>query len=77
MQAQLTFKEQRKPLPRTTIVSKIQQLHDTEKEAKIDIVAGAKYGALTGDHWTSVSNHNYHMWLHTSLTVSVNFSHLH
>ena len=48
-----------KPPSRSTIVSRIQQLYDQERILKINVVAGAKYIALTGDHWTSVSNHNY------------------
>ncbi|XP_076864022.1 E3 SUMO-protein ligase ZBED1-like [Brachyhypopomus gauderio] len=48
-----------KPPSRSTIMSKIHQLYDTEKKSKLDVVAGAQYIALTGDHWTSISNHNY------------------
>ncbi|CAG6022948.1 unnamed protein product [Menidia menidia] len=44
---------------RTTIMSKIQLLYDTEKKTKGDVLVGAEHIALTGDHWTSVSNHNY------------------
>lgn len=44
---------------RGTIVSRITQLYDTEKQAKEDIVVGADYVALTVDHWSSASNHNY------------------
>lgn len=47
------------PPSRNTIMLKIQQLYDTEKKTKGDVLVGAEYIALTGDHWTSVSNHNY------------------
>lgn len=43
---------------RSTIMSKIQQVYDTEKTTKADVLAKVKYIALTGDHYTSVSNHN-------------------
>ncbi len=48
-----------KPPSRNTIVSKIQQLYNPEKRAKDDVLVEAEYIALTGDHWTSVSHHNY------------------
>ncbi|XP_070761682.1 E3 SUMO-protein ligase ZBED1-like [Enoplosus armatus] len=44
---------------RKTISGKIQQLYDTEKQAKLDALQKAEFVALTGDHWTSVSNSNY------------------
>lgn len=60
---------------RNTIVSKIQWLCDIEKRAKYNVLADAKYIVLTRDHWALVSN--YHNYLHTLLTVTGNFSHLH
>ncbi|XP_038129201.1 E3 SUMO-protein ligase ZBED1-like [Cyprinodon tularosa] len=47
------------PPSRNTIMSKIQQLYDSERNPKGDVLVGAEHIALTGDHWTSVSNHNY------------------
>lgn len=44
---------------RKTISGKIQQLYDTEKQAKLDALQKAEFVALTGDHWTSVRNSNY------------------
>ena len=44
---------------RKTISSKIQQLYDIEKQAKLDTLQKAEFVALTGDHWTPVSNSNY------------------
>ncbi|KAF0036597.1 hypothetical protein F2P81_011909 [Scophthalmus maximus] len=34
-------------------MSKIQQVYDTEKTTKADVLAKVKYIALTGDHYTS------------------------
>lgn len=42
-----------------TISNKIHQLYDTEKQAKFDLLEKAKCVAVTGDHWTSVSNTYY------------------
>ncbi|KAL6483231.1 hypothetical protein MHYP_G00081030 [Metynnis hypsauchen] len=44
---------------RKTMSKKIQQLNDEEREVKQVIVKSATNVALTGDHWTSVSNKNY------------------
>ncbi|XP_078111814.1 E3 SUMO-protein ligase ZBED1-like [Sander vitreus] len=44
---------------RGTVVSRIQSLYDTEKAAKLELLQSANAVSLTGDHWTSVSNHNY------------------
>ncbi|KAL6460172.1 hypothetical protein MHYP_G00319310 [Metynnis hypsauchen] len=44
---------------RKTMSKKIQQLYDEEREVKQVIVKSATNVALTGDHWTSVSNKNY------------------
>ncbi|XP_062851037.1 E3 SUMO-protein ligase ZBED1-like [Trichomycterus rosablanca] len=43
---------------RKTMASKIRQLYD-EKQSKQDILNAVDCVALTGDHWTSVSNSNY------------------
>ena len=37
-------------------MTKIQELYEAEKENDL---AATKHVALTGDHWTSVSNDNY------------------
>nr|XP_055048150.1 E3 SUMO-protein ligase ZBED1-like [Misgurnus anguillicaudatus] len=44
---------------RRTVLTRINQLYDTEKLSKEEKLSQAQYVALTGDHWTSVSNHNY------------------
>uniref|UniRef100_A0A3B5A479 BED-type domain-containing protein n=1 Tax=Stegastes partitus TaxID=144197 RepID=A0A3B5A479_9TELE len=44
---------------RTTVMKRIHQLYGNERNAKEELLAGACHVALTGDHWTSVSNHNY------------------
>ncbi|XDV44763.1 hypothetical protein PO909_013003 [Leuciscus waleckii] len=44
---------------RRTIMSRIHSLCDSERARRMDILEKAKYAALTGDHWTSVSNDNY------------------
>uniref|UniRef100_A0A3B3Q6P6 HAT C-terminal dimerisation domain-containing protein n=1 Tax=Paramormyrops kingsleyae TaxID=1676925 RepID=A0A3B3Q6P6_9TELE len=44
---------------RGTVLSRINQLYDTEKISKRDNLAHANHVALTGDHWTSISNDNY------------------
>ncbi|CAB1431447.1 unnamed protein product [Pleuronectes platessa] len=41
-----------------TIVTRIHELYGSEKERKVEQLARASFIALTGDHWTSVSNHN-------------------
>ena len=41
----------------------MRRIHDqyaAEKDAKDEKLAGAMCVALTGDHWTSVNNENYH-----------------
>src|SRR4029434_10355169 len=42
-----------------TIVSRIHSLYDGERARKIQLLEQAASVALTGDHWTSVSNGNY------------------
>ncbi|XP_068197082.1 E3 SUMO-protein ligase ZBED1-like [Antennarius striatus] len=44
---------------RTTVMKRIHQLYCDERTRKEDLLAGACHVALTGDHWTSVSNHIY------------------
>lgn len=44
---------------RTTVMKRIHQLYSDERAAKEELLAGVCHVALTGDHWTSVSNHNY------------------
>ncbi|XP_034057937.1 zinc finger BED domain-containing protein 1-like [Gymnodraco acuticeps] len=44
---------------RKTVTKRIQQLYDNEKEDKENLLEKAECVALTGDHWTSVSNSNY------------------
>ncbi|KAJ8375317.1 hypothetical protein SKAU_G00058970 [Synaphobranchus kaupii] len=44
---------------RTTVMKRIHQLYGDERTAKEEVLAGACHVALTGDHWTSVSNKNY------------------
>ena len=44
---------------RGTVMTKINKLYDTTKKTKEEDLASAEYVALTGDHWTSVSNDNY------------------
>ncbi|KAL0178787.1 hypothetical protein M9458_027681, partial [Cirrhinus mrigala] len=48
-----------KPPSRATIMTKIQELYENEKEKRKEVLAQVNYIALTGDHWTSVSNNNY------------------
>ena len=48
-----------KPPSRGTVMTKIHDLYKTEKKKKEEDLAVADYVALTGDHWTSVSNNNY------------------
>ncbi|XP_051807666.1 E3 SUMO-protein ligase ZBED1-like isoform X1 [Acanthochromis polyacanthus] len=40
-------------------MKRIHQLYSDERTAKEKLLAEASYVALTGDHWTSISNHNY------------------
>ncbi len=42
-----------------TIVTHIEELYETDTEAKMNLLQNANAVALTGDHWTSVSNQNY------------------
>ena len=44
---------------RHTIMTKIHELYEAEKKKKENDLAATKHVALTGDHWTSVSNDNY------------------
>ena len=44
---------------RRTIMTKIHELYEAEKKKKENYLAATKHVALTGDHWTSVSNDNY------------------
>ena len=44
---------------RTTVMKRIHQLYGDERNKKEELLSGACHVALTGDHWTSVSNHNY------------------
>ena len=44
---------------RGTITARINELYGVLKAAKVQLLAGAACVSLTGDHWTSVSNHNY------------------
>lgn len=39
--------------------SKTLQLYDTKKKRKLEALEKATFVALTGDHWTSISNCNY------------------
>src|SRR4029434_2235617 len=47
---------------RRTIMTKIHELYEAEKKQKENDLAATKHQALTGDHWTSVSNDNYRGW---------------
>ena len=40
-------------------MTKIHELYEAEKKKKENDLAATKHVALTGDHWTSVSNDNY------------------
>ncbi|XP_040208642.1 E3 SUMO-protein ligase ZBED1-like isoform X2 [Rana temporaria] len=44
---------------RATITSNVQKLYETEKAKVQQALDNTKAVALTGDYWTSVSNHNY------------------
>ena len=41
------------------MITKINELYDAKKKTKEEDLASAECLALTGDHWTSVSNNNY------------------
>ena len=43
---------------RGTIVARVEELYETEKQSKINLLQNANAVSLTGDHWTSVSNQN-------------------
>ncbi|XP_019380299.1 PREDICTED: chromosome alignment-maintaining phosphoprotein 1 isoform X4 [Gavialis gangeticus] len=42
-----------------TIASRIRDLYHNEKTTKLELLKNAQAVALTGDHWTSLSNHSY------------------
>ncbi|XP_038253661.1 E3 SUMO-protein ligase ZBED1-like [Dermochelys coriacea] len=42
-----------------TIASRIHDLYNNEKTTKLELLKNALAVALTGDHWTSLSNHSY------------------
>lgn len=44
---------------RGTVMKKIHHMYDDERREKEELLAVSCHVALTGDHWTSVSNHNY------------------
>ncbi|XP_035985740.1 uncharacterized protein LOC118559130 [Fundulus heteroclitus] len=44
---------------RKTVTKRVQQLYDSEKGEKENLLKKAECVAITGDHWTSVSNANY------------------
>lgn len=44
---------------RGTVVSRIHTLYEDERARRMNMLELAKGVALTGDHWTSVSNDNY------------------
>ena len=44
---------------RGTIGKRIHDLYETEKASKLELLKTAHAVALTGDHWTSVSNKHY------------------
>ncbi len=48
-----------KPPSRATVMTKIHELYENEKEKRKEVLAQVNHIALTGDHWTSVSNNNY------------------
>ena len=48
-----------KPPQSRTIMTKIHELYEAEKKKKENDLAATKHVALTGDHWTYVSNDNY------------------
>ena len=45
--------------PRRTIMTKIHELYEAEKKKKENDLAATKHVAVTGDHWTSLSNDNW------------------
>lgn len=53
-----------KPPCRTTVTTKISKMCDGDKKNKEILVEDSpNYVAITGDHWTSASNHGYnHTW---------------
>uniref|UniRef100_H3AY07 BED-type domain-containing protein n=1 Tax=Latimeria chalumnae TaxID=7897 RepID=H3AY07_LATCH len=57
---QIASSNQAYTLPsRGTIVSQIDDLYISEKTTKSVLLKDAPFVALTGDYWTSVSNHSY------------------
>lgn len=44
---------------RATVMKKVSHIYDDERRDKEELLAVSCHVALTGDHWTSVSNHNY------------------
>lgn len=57
---QVALSNQQFQLPsRGTVLKKIHNLYDVERNAKEKLLAETSHVALTGDHWTSVGNHNY------------------
>ena len=44
---------------RATVMKKVNHIYDDERRDKEELLAVSCHVALTGDHWTSVSNHNY------------------
>nr|XP_024657016.1 zinc finger BED domain-containing protein 1-like [Maylandia zebra] len=48
-----------KPPARSTITIRIHELYETEKKKKEEALVHTECVALTGDHWTSLSNNNY------------------
>ena len=48
-----------KPPARSTTMTRIHELYETERGKKKEATGSAESVALTGDHWTSVSNTNY------------------
>nr|XP_025038056.1 zinc finger BED domain-containing protein 1-like [Pelodiscus sinensis] len=57
---QIASSNQSYTLPsRGTIASRINDLYDNEKTAKLELLRNAPAVALTGDHWSSSSNQNY------------------
>lgn len=44
---------------RSTIMPRIIELYINEKKCKAELLSQSKSVALTGDHWTSVGQHNY------------------
>lgn len=62
---------------KATVVTRINKLYERERAMKAEDLKHATAVALTGDHWNSVSNHNYlgycapHQWKLHSHTLAV------